>query len=101
MTDIEVITNLFESHLLTVSTILGIVSFLFGVLGVFSFIQVRKYITSKVENAVKGNIKSLIENEKIEEMIKEEVNGQIKRYGLVVKDLVDNTKGDKIKEGDL
>lgn len=96
--DNQLIVSLFENHLNTISIILGIVSVLFAILGFFSFVQIKKYVTDKVDLTVKNNIKTILENKDFAKMIEDEVNEEIAKYSLTVKELITDkeNKGDKI-----
>ncbi len=97
MTNIEVITNLFESHLSTISIIMGVVAFVFSAIGLFSYFQIKKYILNKINESIQENISSILGGTELETMIEKEINEQISEYGIVVKEVLK----DDAKEGEL
>jgi hypothetical protein len=97
MNNIEVVSNLFESHLSTISIILGIVAFLFSLLGLFSFFQIKKYIINEIKLSVQENISNILNNKELEAMIEKEINEKISEYGIIVKEVLQ----DDVKEGQL
>jgi hypothetical protein len=97
MNNIEVVSNLFENHLSVISIIMGIVAFLFSLLGLFSFFQIKKYIINEIKLSVQENISNILNNKELEAMIEKEINEKISEYGIIVKEVLQ----DDVKEGQL
>ncbi len=97
MTDFELMINLFENHLNTISIIMGIVAFVFSAIGIFSYFQIKRYIMNKINYSITENISELSKSVELEEMIEKEINEQISEYGIIVKEVLkDDVKGDQL-----
>ncbi len=84
MNDFELILNLFENHLNTITIILSIVGVIFIILGLISYSQIMKHIKQSIES----KIAEKIEGSDIKNKIEEELNKKIENYNISIVDVV-------------
>jgi predicted PurR-regulated permease PerM len=86
MNNLELVVNLFENHLNTISLILAIVSVVFVILGIVSYKQIMKHIKATIDTIITDKIQKELDDSNIRDIIEEELNKKIENYHVIIND---------------
>jgi hypothetical protein len=96
MSDFELIVNLFENHLNTISLMLGAIGGIFALAGIFSYFQVKKYIVSTINEAVKEKVNLEFSEFNVKNIIEKKLNEKIENYDVIIRDVTKIEQQEKI-----
>jgi sensor domain CHASE-containing protein len=94
MSDIELITVLFEHHLNTISAILAIVGVIFAVLGIISYNSISRHIKKSIDTKVQSVVAQEIVDANIKDKIEKQLNSKIETLNITIEELVSEDKNE-------
>lgn len=92
MSNVELVTVLFENHLNTITIILSVVGVIFVMLGLVSYSQIMKHVKQTIDSTVQNKVDSSLEGSNIKGLIEKELNRKIENYHISIQDVTNENK---------